>query len=500
MVLLRVKSKASYRALMPHQDKYVKWGLTVRNPACFMEMRLGKTLASIRLIQRLEGEPLTQLPILVVAPVTVLEAWEKELTLEDELFVVAHGLPRQKRMDAVQWAFEGFEQRRWILLNYESLRATPELALLPWFMVALDESTAIKNPESQISAICCGGHVYRKKDNKRYRITYPGFPEAHNKTVLSGLPAPESELDLFQQFKFLYGSFMGCQDYWHFKQRYFHLNFMTGKWEPRPGQKTAIKNYVHHHAFVMRRSQAGMGSKKIPETRTVIMSDQQKSIYQEIEDEFAATVVREDFVDVKETDYVIVQRTWLARVAGGCDVEGKFLWDPKIKELMGLLRGELSTQPVVVWFRFNAELLAVADALRQVGIPFQKLLGDGSTRDDRKRELESFRQGRSRVLLVQIKLGKMGLDMSVSRTAIYYSMGYSCEEIVQSEDRILNVRIKEPLLYVYLVSSGTVDEDVVWAARTKSTNARFFMTQFKDSFIRRREAQGGKNTRTSKAA
>jgi len=489
-------SRWTRRELLPQQVKFKTWSRGKRCIANYMEMRLGKTLATIRWVtdhdlparddayaSEVSGEP-----CLVMAPTTVLEAWEKELVLERELYTVVQGATRETRLAAVREAFSSPE-RRWVLMNYETLCATSEVALLPWHVVILDESTAIKNPDAKISLLCCGGTYRRVKDRRVVEKTdYPGFPNVWGKAVLSGLPTPETELDVFQQMKFLYGVFCGCRMYLGFRSAYFEL--VDGKWTPRAGVGRLIKEKIHSTAFVLRRSDVHSGSaRKIKETRYVSMKRDQEEMYRKVEDEFSTVVEREGWEELWETQYSVVQRTWMSRIAGGCDPAAQPLWRGKVDELMSLLKGDLSQQPVVVWFKFNEEIRMVEDALRKAGIPFVTLTGE-VPRERRVRHLDWFRTSRvdGRALLCQIKLAKFGVDASVSDTAIYYSASYSCEEMAQSEERILHPLKKTPLLLMYLASKNTVDEDIIYASRNKITNARAFITQFRQSFLRRRSS------------
>ncbi len=458
-------TKKPLRTLMPQQAAYIKWVIDkkFRHVGCFMEMRLGKTLACIRLVKEWGCNS----ACLVVAPITVLEAWEKELKLEGEFYTVIHGMGAHKRLVHIYNAFSK-GRRHWILVNYDSIRSIPIMASLDWDAVLLDESTAIKNPTARISRLCCAG-----------------FREAKHRLVLSGLPSPEGELDLFQQFKFLHDTFMSTTNFFHYRVEYFEAGW--NGWQPTMRGKKLIKQEVSRKAFMMRLQDAGIGGKKIRETRVIPMSADQKKAYQQVEDDFAIWLDRPEEEILKETTHVIVQQMWLARIAGGCDPEGNYKWSPKIDELIKLLKGDLDNQPVVVWFRFNSEIKAVEQRLAKEGIPYRSLMGE-HMRPERKETLEWFRSAhyaKNRVLLCQVKLAKYGVDCSAADTAIYYSMTYSCEEIAQSEDRIFHPKKLSPLLYLYLTTQDSVDQDILFAVNQKVTSSKMFMSRVNESVLRR---------------
>ena len=476
---VRIKTSATVKPLrtfMEHQIKAFNYARERTHPAFFMEMRLGKTIVVIRWVQSLNLDPFYRMneatdsfPCLVVAPMSVLEAWEKELTLEGEKFIVVHGRSFDKRTEAVVNEAFGVKGRTWVLINYESLRATPGLASLPWWVAALDESIYIKNQTSKISKLCVSG-----------------FRETEHRTILSGLPTTESELELYQQFAFLHGSFMNAETVWQFRNKYFELKW--DGWQVKPEWRKYMKDLVHSLAFVLTRKDANIGLKKIKENRYIEINPEQKRVYDKAENLFVSEITKAGSVRNLETDHVVVQRTWLARIAGGSDSTGNMKWPGKARELLNLLKGELANQPIVVWFRFDAEIRAVAAYLHKNGILLNTLTGI-DTREERKRKQEWFRTSGipGRVVLCQIKkVCEHGVDMSVSSTAIYFSVSYSCSEMAQTEERILHVMKKEPLLYLYLVTKETIDEDAVNAVRTKLRNSRLYMRKLEFNFNKRK--------------
>jgi SNF2 family DNA or RNA helicase len=441
-----------------------------------MEMRLGKT-PSVIWLQRKWPISKTHRHNIVLCPTTVIQTWEEQLYMEGEAYTVLQGLSPEKREQLLEDIFVN-DVPTWVLSNYETVRVMPVLAHLPWRCTILDESTEIKNPQTQISKTCCAG-----------------FRNVLHRFVLSGSPTPESLMDVFQQMKFVYGKFLFHTNYFKFRNTYFEISPRTGKWEPKRGAATVIKKEIYDRAFVCSRKETGLGSVQIHEKRKVAMHPDQQKLYNQIEAEFAA-----DFMSYSgeqlylETEYAIVKATWLARVAGGSTpgqrfegetiVDPRHTWDNKPAEMLKLLRGELSNQQVVVWYRFNEEIRGTKDTLNRHGIPFASITGE-STREERQGRIGAFRHGKAQILLCQVKCAKFGLDCSCASTAIYYSMTYSSLEISQSRERILHPSKKEPLLYLYLLSDGTIDEDVYHAASKKVMSSRAFMEKMQENLVRR---------------
>lgn len=453
------------RELFAHQVRALDYAHQRRRIALFMDMRLGKSLTAIRWADPLGGD------ILVVGPLSVLPGWIDELQKEGITRVKPiYGLSSATR-HAILLTHRTSQEPTWFFVNYEAIRANPMILAGPWRTLILDESTRIRNPKAQITKLL---------------LRETGW--VTNRAILSGLPAPESSADYFCQMKFLYGSFMGTSNYWAFRNRFYHR--VLYDWIPNPGTVEAIKRAVHETSFVLTRHQAGMGSRKLYETRVVQMTPSQRAFTKQVMDDFA-------FGPTMETQWAPVKMVWLARLAGGFSPDRDNptqISDTKTRELLSLLTGELKGQPVVVWFRFNEELNAVFSMLTDHGVECMGITGATPVKD-RRSIAQLFQGGGFPVLLMQAKVGQFGLDLSAASTAIYYSNVYEYEARAQSEDRIVHPMKKDPLLYIDLVTRGSVDRAVVAALQDKSLTAKTFMRRLVTDWAEEWRAAHGKGAR-----
>jgi SNF2 family DNA or RNA helicase len=432
-------------------------------------MRLGKSLAAVRWTkQRIKEsgyEPETVYNrthrVLVVAPVTTLQDWERELKFEGIDPKDIHWLlgSSTKRMSISNPLMK---DAGWFFVNYEGLRACPELFKHNWFTVIMDESTKLRNPQAQITKLCVSEFAYVK-----------------NAAILSGLPAPESPMDYFSQFHVLHGGFMGYNNFWAWRLRYFAQGPTGWDWYPKKGTIDALKGEVHRLAFVMTRKEAKIGPKKIYERRYVYMNAPQKKMYAQVEKEFEFR--KEESGELVQTKWNLERVYWLSRIAGGFfpdkeEVGSLLISEEKLKELHALITEELKNDKIVVWFRYNAELKAAAQYLTSKGIKCGQVYGDIPL-EERKHATDSFRAS-IRIMLAQVKCAKFGLDWSVASTAIYYSNSYDMEDRGQSEDRIVHPKKVEPVLYIDLVTKDTIDEEVIESLKEKYITTRIFMTKF----------------------
>ena len=235
--------------LFPHQEQALEF--VRKNKGCAflaMEMRLGKTLVAIKAYSQVVG------PKLVVGPTSVLNGWQHELTRErlayHSIYETSGSINRLAELKSIfskHLTTDGF-----FLINYEGLRACPEIAEIHWAVVILDESTAIKNPKSEISKLCT--------------VAFYNVP---NRMCLSGNPAPESAMNWYQQMLFIKGfDFMGHINFWEFRNALFQPVGPEGwDWVPKSGSLNKIKSALDRTTFFCTRKQANLGNKKIREKR-----------------------------------------------------------------------------------------------------------------------------------------------------------------------------------------------------------------------------------------
>ena len=441
------------RKLRPYQKDMKRY--LFQNPKgafLHVEMRLGKTLVVIRRLADINRYR----KILVIAPITTLQVWTDELLMEKESSSCMIVGKREDRLDLLG-------KYRWSLLNNEGVRVVwPELKEMEWDAIVIDESVGIKNPNAKVTKLLL---LLPRKNERRI--------------AMSGLPNPEGYENFVTQFIWTFGSFMGCDNFWKWRIR----NMRPGAfgYDLKPGVRKKIKEEVRSLAFFLTRKDVGMDSEKVYSPRYLEMTPYQEKVYRGVEDDF---VLKLKGTRPKETKWVLEQRMMLSRVAGGF-YEGKELSGRKIGEIKSLLNGELRKESVVIWFRFNDQLKATKKALQAIGIKSKGISGTTKA-TSRAHYVKLFKERRIRVLCVQVKIGKFALNLAQASTAIYYSTPYSLNERLQSEDRIVQIGKPGSLLYIDLVTKGTIDEDVALILREKKFEAKYVNNRLLELMEKRR--------------
>lgn len=442
-----VQKDFEMKKLYGYQQSALNWAATRNRVAFFLEMRLGKTILTIRWVEQKALQK-----ILVICPLSVVWTWQQELFSEGISSTPLIGTQQEKKILLEE------QSSRWYIINYEGIythwngRSIPSLiSQCHWDCVILDESTYIRNPKAIRTKMC-------KKQ----------FAQTPHRAILSGLPNPESSMDYFEQMSFINGTFLDCKNYWEFRLRYFHQGWNQWDWIPNRNTISQIKKSVRENAFILSRKQARIGSKKIFEIRFVELPPKVRRAYNELQLNFK--------LDGSETKWTLVAKTWLSRLAGGFPEQEKYQSNHKIKELLLLMQTELKNEQVVLWFRFNKEMYATYEML--FANNFKCDFIDGKVPPERRNKIqESFLAGKIQCLLIQIKCGKFGLDFSAASTAIYMSNSWEFEERSQSEDRILSPQKKEPILILDLITKNSVDEDVYKALKRKGMSSKIFTSE-----------------------
>jgi len=433
------------RTLKPYQQKALEYAWDRTAIALFLEMRLGKSIIAIRWLKKQKAKR-----TLIVSKKTALPGWKQELLLEGfkdgDINIVSGTYDERITCLKNKCAFN--------LINYEAIVASPEIYLDgKWDAVILDESPKIRNSQAKITKI----------------INKQSFYPIRLRAILTGLPDPEGETDFFEQMAFLWsGRFMGFNNFWHWRHRFF---MQVGyDWKMTRYGKEQLQKELKEHCFFMTRKEAGVGSEKIYEKLYVEMDNDQEKLYKQIRKEFEYEYKKER----RTTKWIPVKLGWLHQVAGGFSPGGSLLFDGKACEVYHLLSTELKREKVVIWCKYTNEIEHLTKFINErsrgriVAVPFYSKDYTGEAK---------FKSGKADVLVAQARAGMMGLDWSISSTMIYYSNWPDNEVRKQSEDRIIHIQKKEPVLYIDLLTRKSIDVHMLKLLNKKGVRKEKFQDE-----------------------
>ena len=408
------------KRLRPYQVQGVNYLIEHPKGALFWEMRLGKSLTCIRFVKVKRAIQ----RVLVVAPYSAFDGWRSDLTDEKQVFteLTIHN----NSIDT---------KAKWFLTNKENHLSME----IPKFfdLIILDESTFIKNPKSEVSKF------YTKNfQNVKYKI------------ILSGTPAPEDEMDYFQQLYFLNPDILGYKDYWHF--RHEACSQSGYDYVLKPETKILLTKKLAENCSYLKRKEVSLGGEKIYEKIICVMDKETQVAYNTLEKDF---MVETPTINIK-TMFAGAKFSYLRQLCGGF-ANGNLVSGHKTKTLFKLLDNELKGQSVVIWAQFLTEIEHLSTLLRA---PF--ICGDVS-QDQRSSIRNQFQAGQIRYLVAQPECWKYGTNLSNADAMVYYSAPTSALTRQQSEDRTLDIQKNNSCLIIDLVTQNTVDEDILVSLHKK---------------------------------
>lgn len=430
--------------LKAHQRAMLRYTFNVQHPALFADPRTGKTLVTVR---RCKGYTDCTL-FLIAAPYSTVEAWQT--TLEAEGFTLgvitgeqpANVHPALELTAAVKCGRPAGKQ--WVFINKElHLRYGTALASVPWDVVILDESTFIKSPKTKAS----------KFFTKHFR-------NARHRWLLTGTPAPESELEFFQQLKFLDPTIIGLPDYYKFRHRYFitpkdptgqHEYYITREGRARLTAKLAGK------VLFTTQTDAGIAGTKIFQRRTVRLAPDVREMYDEVERLF---IMRLGGQELDRTVYSMEAWIWMRRMCGGWLPQAGAIPCEKLDDLAGYLSDQHRTGRVIIWSVFLDEIRMIVERLRKEKFAVDFIAGSRS--QAKRAELkQAFNTGRLRVLVCQPECFRHGVNLSSADALIYYSVPAGLETYLQTLERATHMNRRSAVLIVHYATKDTVEEDLL---------------------------------------
>jgi hypothetical protein len=406
------------------------------------DMGTGKTLTSLS-FSRLVRSRRT----LVVCPKSVIPTWEREAKrwfpgYFDPVLPLTEGNSYYKSELVRRTSSESSTPL--VIVNYDSLIREPlskELSSVEWDLLILDEAHFVKSPESKRFKVL-------QNIKRKFAI------------ALSGTPMVQGPLDIWSQARLLDPSFLG-KNYYAFRHTYAIMGGFENK------QVVGYRNQEH----LSRKISKFMIKVSIDEVLELPESVSEVDLEPEAKrlHDSIYSQLREAAMEGRVGEhYAALAVTRMMQITGGYyhdDERGEvrrvsYSKERALEEALSMI-GAQSGEPVVVFGVFHQDLDTILGVARKMGLSYGELSG-------RRNNLEDFLRGRINLLAVQIQAGGVGVDLSRSRYAIYYSVGYSLGNYLQSLARIRRPGQTRKVVYLHLVARGTIDERVFEALSAKS--------------------------------
>ena len=451
-----------------HQLEALKRSWNKKEFAYFMEMGTGKSKVLIDNIAILYDRGGINAAI-IVAPKGVYRNWsEKEIPVHmpdhvETQIAVWNPAPNKKQKKELIDLFDPSPELKILVINIDAFSTKKGVTFVEKFILghnvvmAVDESTTIKNPKAQRTK-----SLLKLSINCKY------------KRILTGFPVTQSPLDLYSQCAFLSNDLLGYTSFYSFQNRYAKLfNRKMGQRSFR--QVVGYQNLeeltekLTSFSYRVLKKECLDLPDKIYQRREVSLTPEQMRIYKQLKDYAVAQLESKELVSVTT---ILTQILRLHQVVcgfvkddNGEEVEIK---NRRLDELLNVL-SEVQGK-TIIWANYRHDIKRILKALHDtVGVDAVASYYGDTPDEERQRIITKFQDPDSdlQFLVSNVQTGGYGITLTQASNVVYYSNNYDLEKRLQSEDRAHRIGQTNKVTYIDLVAKGTVDEKIVKALRNK---------------------------------
>ena len=436
----------------PHNYQQRATQFIVDNPYCalFLDMGLGKTVATLTAVRLLMEDYLEVRKVLVIAPKSVARnTWTSECQKWDHLshlrLSVVMGTAKQRekalKADADIYVVNR-DNTTWLVDWVNNQRP----AIWPFDMVVVDESSSFKNWQSRrwksLRSMCMGWTIRRM-------------------VLLTGTPSPNGLLDLWAQICLLdRGKRLG-RSIGMYRNLYFTPGRRNGAivydWRPKPGAREKITAAISDICVSMQAADYLELPDLVDAGMPVSLTEAEAKGYRDFEKEL--------LLEVDDTEIEAVTAAALAnkllQYSGGAVYDAEHQWHEvgrsKLEALESIM--EATEESVLVYYAYQHELARLCDTFAHLSpVNFR---GEPET-------LQAWNRGEIRMMLCHPASVAYGLNMQQGgRIIVWYTPTWNLELYQQANARLYRQGQSRPVLLYHLVARDTLDERVMNALSGK---------------------------------
>ncbi|GBU09600.1 hypothetical protein AwWohl_07380 [Gammaproteobacteria bacterium] len=410
------------------------------------DMGLGKTIQTIAFLQHLKLTKSYSLidktsksapPSLIIAPTSLIFNWKNEIdqfcpSLKMLIFVGSNRLEHK----------DDFSKYDVIISTYGSLLNDIEFMKdIRFHYVILDESQAIKNPNSQ-----------------RYKSVK--LLNSYNRLVLTGTPIQNNTFDLYAQMNFVNPGLLGNMN--HFRKQFSDLI------DKEKDYDTSILLGKMIAPFILRRTKEQV-AKELPEKIENIifceMGVEQRRVYDSFKDKYRDYLINQINENGAEKSqmYILEGLTKLRQICNSSalisDDADYGNYSIKLDVLMETIQEKTSDHKILVFSQFVKMLHLVRNRLDDAHIQYEYL--DGQTRN-REECVNNFQTNKGvRVFLISLKAGGVGLNLTEADYVFLIDPWWNPAVESQAIDRCYRIGQKKAVMAYRMICKDTIEEKIV---------------------------------------
>lgn len=447
------KPKHLQASLRPYQKEGLNWLVFLHENklgGCLADdMGLGKTLQTIAFIQYLKNLNSNDknVPHLVIAPTSLIFNWMSELKKFAPTLKVLDFIG-PNRHDLIS----DLDKQDVILTTYGSVVNDIQIHQKRTYnYIILDESQAIKNPQSQ-------------------RFKTVRLLKAENRLALTGTPIENNTFDLYSQFSFLNPGIFGSIK--HFKSTF------SEDIDQKQDEYTSDLLARMIHPFILRRTKEQVATELPSKTESVIyceMGTEQRKVYDHFKQHFKQKLqaqIEEDGIN-KSQVYILQGLTKLRQICNSsalADREKDYGSEStKLDELVRHLTEKVNNHKILVFSQFVGMLQLVKQRLEDEGILFEYLDGQTKNREER---VNNFQNNPAiRVFLISLKAGGTGLNLTEADYVYLIDPWWNPAVESQAIDRCYRIGQDKKVMAYRMICKDTIEEKIVQLQDKKKTVA-----------------------------
>ena len=425
--------------LRPYQNRGYNWicSLLFSGFGCILadDMGLGKTVQSIASILRLKEEGLLGGGCLVVAPAALIGNWENELGRFAPTLAVSRYHGSRRRIDRRHDVF---------LTTYQTaVRDLNKLKEEAFSLLLVDEAHLMKNAETRLS-----------RSVKQLRCNY--------RLALSGTPVENRLEDLRSLFDFILPGYLGTAS--AFKEQYrVPIEVMRNRDKAEELRKITAP-------FLLRRIKTDKAiikdlPDKIVANEYAVLEKEQAALYESVVSE---SIDKSNKIDPQNRSSLIL--SLLTSLKQICDHPRVFDKEsPAVSALSGkaillltLLDEILANREKTLVFSQYVETLECLELIIKKEMGEAPLLYHGGLGQNLRADIVNRFQNEStaRILLVSLKAGGLGLNLTAASRVIHYDLWYNPAVENQATDRAFRIGQKRNVFVHRFITKNSFEEKI----------------------------------------
>jgi len=421
------------------------------------DMGLGKTVQTLAMLlfQKEQGSKSASL---LVMPTSLLYNWEveaKKFTPSLKIFNYT-GTNREKNVEQ----FQGYDL---ILTSYGTTRIDIDHLKNYYFnYIILDESQAIKNPDSNIA--------------KAVREL-----KCKNRLILSGTPIENSTLDLWSQMTFVNPGLLGTQG--------FFKNEFLNPIEKKQDEVKTKRLYSIIKPFILRRHKSQVATElpeKIENVTYCKMTPAQEQEYEKVKSNYRNLILESiEEKGMNSSQLLLLQGlTKLRQIANHPKmVDGEYEGDSgKLEDVVHMLHNALgNNHKILIFSQFVKHLSIFRDYLDKHKMNYAYL--DGTTKD-RQGQVDLFQNNEDvKIFLISLKAGGVGLNLTAADFVFILDPWWNPAIEAQAVDRAYRIGQKNTVFTYKFITTNTVEEKILNLQKNKQKLASDLITT-EESFVK----------------